>query len=153
MCPTGALAPAALALAPTGISPHALPSARAWPGLFRPSPDCTPAPAAALPPARRAANPQGVLKGYDQKTNVILDESHERVFATDAPVEQVPLGLYLVRGDNMCAPARLARAQPVRLPVHAPSPDTSRRLLRALGARRLRPPAAPPCACAGRAAR
>ncbi|KAJ1636136.1 U6 snRNA-associated Sm-like protein LSm8 [Pavlovales sp. CCMP2436] len=35
----------------------------------------------------------GVLKGYDQKTNVILDESHERV--------QVPLGLYIVRGDNI----------------------------------------------------
>ncbi|KAG8459694.1 hypothetical protein KFE25_003146 [Diacronema lutheri] len=43
----------------------------------------------------------GVLKGYDQKTNVVLDESHERVFAADAPVEQVPLGLYLVRGDNI----------------------------------------------------
>jgi len=25
---------------------------------------------------------QGVLKGFDQATNIILDESHERVFST-----------------------------------------------------------------------
>lgn len=46
---------------------------------------------------------QGNLKGFDQKTNIILDECHERVFSPDNPVEQVPLGLYVVRGDNMCA--------------------------------------------------
>mmetsp|Transcript_5949 Transcript_5949/g.17695 ORF Transcript_5949/g.17695 Transcript_5949/m.17695 type:complete len:101 (+) Transcript_5949:40-342(+) len=43
----------------------------------------------------------GVLKGFDQKTNVVLEGSHERVFSEDAPVEQVPLGLYVVRGDNI----------------------------------------------------
>ena len=31
-----------------------------------------------------------------------LDECHERVFSSDAGVEQVVLGLYIVRGDNMC---------------------------------------------------
>ena len=30
----------------------------------------------------------GVLKGFDQTTNVILDECHERVFSTTAGVEQ-----------------------------------------------------------------
>ena len=45
----------------------------------------------------------GVMKGFDQTTNVILDECHERVFSSDAGVEQVVLGLYIVRGDNMCA--------------------------------------------------
>lgn len=43
----------------------------------------------------------GLLKGFDQTTNVILDECHERVFSADAGVEQVMLGLYIVRGDNI----------------------------------------------------
>ena len=30
----------------------------------------------------------GVLKGFDQTTNIILDECHERVFSTTAGVEQ-----------------------------------------------------------------
>mmetsp|Transcript_49193 Transcript_49193/g.81690 ORF Transcript_49193/g.81690 Transcript_49193/m.81690 type:complete len:97 (+) Transcript_49193:141-431(+) len=43
----------------------------------------------------------GLLKGFDQTTNVILDESHERVFSNSSGVEQVVLGLYIVRGDNI----------------------------------------------------
>merc|ERR1712060_953291 len=43
----------------------------------------------------------GVLKGFDQTTNVILDECHERVFSSTSGVEQVVLGLYIVRGDNI----------------------------------------------------
>ena len=43
----------------------------------------------------------GNLRGYDQTTNVVLDECHERVFSPDAGVEQVVLGLYIIRGDNM----------------------------------------------------
>ena len=31
----------------------------------------------------------GLLKGFDQTTNVILDQCHERVFSTTAGVEQV----------------------------------------------------------------
>jgi U6 snRNA-associated Sm-like protein LSm8 len=56
----------------------------------------------------------GVLKGFDQTTNIILEECHERVFSSDAGVEQVVLGLYIVRGDNMCAPA--ASIPPVLTP-------------------------------------
>lgn len=44
---------------------------------------------------------QGVLKGFDQCVNVILDDSFERVFSLKEPVEAVELGLYIVRGDNM----------------------------------------------------
>uniref|UniRef100_K3WNE4 U6 snRNA-associated Sm-like protein LSm8 n=1 Tax=Globisporangium ultimum (strain ATCC 200006 / CBS 805.95 / DAOM BR144) TaxID=431595 RepID=K3WNE4_GLOUD len=44
----------------------------------------------------------GVLKGYDQCINVVLDDSFERVFSTKEPVEAVELGLYIVRGDNIC---------------------------------------------------
>uniref|UniRef100_A0A8B9FMK5 U6 snRNA-associated Sm-like protein LSm8 n=1 Tax=Amazona collaria TaxID=241587 RepID=A0A8B9FMK5_9PSIT len=40
------------------------------------------------------------LKGFDQTINLILDESHERVFSSSQGVEQVVLGLYIVRGDN-----------------------------------------------------
>lgn len=43
----------------------------------------------------------GTLKGFDQTINVILDESHERVFSTTAGIEQVVLGLHIIRGDNI----------------------------------------------------
>ncbi|KAH9998610.1 Sm-like ribonucleoprotein [Russula vinacea] len=41
----------------------------------------------------------GVLAGYDQKSNVVLSDSKERVYSIDEGVEEVPLGLYLVKGD------------------------------------------------------
>lgn len=44
---------------------------------------------------------QGTLKGFDQTINLILDESHERVYSNTQGVEQVVLGLYIIRGDNM----------------------------------------------------
>ncbi|KAK3025528.1 hypothetical protein RJ639_041520 [Escallonia herrerae] len=55
----------------------------------------------------------GVLKGFDQATNIILDESHERVYSTKRSVktqaagcskegvQQLVLGLYIIRGDNI----------------------------------------------------
>jgi len=43
----------------------------------------------------------GTLRGFDQAINVVLEDSHERVFSSDAPVAQTPLGLYVIRGDNM----------------------------------------------------
>jgi U6 snRNA-associated Sm-like protein LSm8 len=42
------------------------------------------------------------LAGFDQKSNVVLSDSKERVFSTDEGVEEIPLGLYLVKGDMMC---------------------------------------------------
>ena len=44
----------------------------------------------------------GTLKGFDQTINLILDETHERVFSASQGVEQVVLGLHIVRGDNIC---------------------------------------------------
>ncbi|KAF9010005.1 hypothetical protein BDQ17DRAFT_1388035 [Cyathus striatus] len=41
----------------------------------------------------------GVLAGFDQKSNVVLSDSKERVYSLDEGVEEVPLGLYLVKGD------------------------------------------------------
>lgn len=63
-----------------------------------------------LPPNRLEADRanfctllQGQLKGTDIHTNIILANAVERLFAADEPVEMVPLGLYLIRGENMCA--------------------------------------------------
>ena len=59
----------------------------------------------------------GTLKGFDQTINLILDETHERVYSGGQGVEQVSpvtlslmlistfqvvLGLHIVRGDNIC---------------------------------------------------
>ncbi|KNC48286.1 small nuclear ribonucleoprotein splicing factor [Thecamonas trahens ATCC 50062] len=43
----------------------------------------------------------GVLKAFDQVTNVVLDECHERVYSLDAGVTTLPLGVYILRGDNV----------------------------------------------------
>ncbi|KAL4071420.1 hypothetical protein V8B97DRAFT_2007433 [Scleroderma yunnanense] len=41
----------------------------------------------------------GILAGFDQKSNVVLSDSKERVYSIDEGVEEIPLGLYLVKGD------------------------------------------------------
>jgi U6 snRNA-associated Sm-like protein LSm8 len=41
------------------------------------------------------------LEGFDQTLNIILSQSHERVFSLDEPVNVVQLGLYVMRGDNV----------------------------------------------------
>lgn len=43
----------------------------------------------------------GTLKGFDSAGSVILAGSVERIFSSDAGVEEVLLGLYIVRGDSM----------------------------------------------------
>jgi len=43
----------------------------------------------------------GTLKGFDQTINLILDDSYERVYSSGQGVEQVVLGLYIIRGDNV----------------------------------------------------
>lgn len=44
---------------------------------------------------------QGVLAGFDQKSNIVLADSKERVYSIDEGVEEIPLGLYLVKGEMM----------------------------------------------------
>ena len=41
------------------------------------------------------------MKGFDQTINIVLVDAHERVYSALAGVELVPLGLYVVRGDNV----------------------------------------------------
>jgi len=43
----------------------------------------------------------GELKGFDQTTNVILADSVERIWNSEDGPEDSPLGLYVVRGDNI----------------------------------------------------
>ncbi|KAI0087364.1 hypothetical protein BDY19DRAFT_893323 [Irpex rosettiformis] len=43
----------------------------------------------------------GIMAGYDQKSNVVLSDSKERVYSMDEGVEEIPLGLYLVKGDQI----------------------------------------------------
>jgi U6 snRNA-associated Sm-like protein LSm8 len=38
---------------------------------------------------------------FDQAINIILDDSHECVFSITEGVEQVLLGFYIIRGDNV----------------------------------------------------
>ncbi|XP_055533022.1 U6 snRNA-associated Sm-like protein LSm8 [Wyeomyia smithii] len=49
----------------------------------------------------------GTLKGFDQTINIILDESHERVYSMNAGIEQVVLGLHIIRGDNVAVIGQL----------------------------------------------
>mmetsp|Transcript_12645 Transcript_12645/g.23871 ORF Transcript_12645/g.23871 Transcript_12645/m.23871 type:complete len:100 (+) Transcript_12645:218-517(+) len=41
----------------------------------------------------------GTLRGFDQATNLILEDGKERMYSLDQGVEEQELGLYLIRGD------------------------------------------------------
>ncbi|THH06011.1 hypothetical protein EW145_g4383 [Phellinidium pouzarii] len=43
----------------------------------------------------------GILLGFDQRSDIVLSESKERIYSIDEGVEEVPLGLYLVKGDQI----------------------------------------------------
>mmetsp|Transcript_5414 Transcript_5414/g.11026 ORF Transcript_5414/g.11026 Transcript_5414/m.11026 type:complete len:97 (-) Transcript_5414:86-376(-) len=72
----------------------------------------------------------GNLRGFDQTTNLILDDCHERVFSTTAGVQQEVLGLYIIRGDNIAiigeldqdvdsqADLSVVRAEPLKPVAH-----------------------------------
>jgi small nuclear ribonucleoprotein (snRNP)-like protein len=49
------------------------------------------------------------MAGFDQKSNVVLSDSKERVYSIDEGVEEIPLGLYLVKGDMMYVPHFMTR--------------------------------------------
>ncbi|CCF51924.1 hypothetical protein NDA18_003725 [Ustilago nuda] len=43
----------------------------------------------------------GLLKGSDSVGSIILANSVERIFSSDQGVEELPLGLYILRGDGI----------------------------------------------------
>lgn len=59
------------------------------------------------------------MKGFDQTINIILDESHERVYSTTQGVEQVVLGLHIIRGDNVAIVGELDDEMDARLDLSA----------------------------------
>lgn len=42
-----------------------------------------------------------LVAGFDQTINIILQDSHERIFSMQEGVQRVPMGLYIIRGDNV----------------------------------------------------
>merc|ERR1712196_217592 len=61
----------------------------------------------------------GNLKGYDQHLNIIIDECHERVYSSVSGVEQVVLGLYIIRGDNIAVIGQLDEELDAQLDLSA----------------------------------
>ncbi|VDP68250.1 unnamed protein product [Echinostoma caproni] len=43
----------------------------------------------------------GTLKGFDNVINLVIKDSQERVFSPTEGVEHVPLGLFIIRGQNV----------------------------------------------------
>ncbi|KAF8924868.1 N(alpha)-acetyltransferase 38, NatC auxiliary [Dissophora ornata] len=43
----------------------------------------------------------GQLMGYDQAANVILGQTHERIFSSTEPMKSVPIGVYVIRGETI----------------------------------------------------
>ncbi|KAL5964893.1 U6 snRNA-associated Sm-like protein LSm8 [Taenia solium] len=52
-------------------------------------------------PSDTSTSISGTLKGFDNVINLIVNDSHERVFSPDRGVERVPLGLSIIRGQNV----------------------------------------------------
>lgn len=67
----------------------------------------------------------GKFVGHDQVQNVILKEAEERIFSADDPVERVPLGLYVVRGDSLCLIGEFDAAAFDDDEIRVPQPLTS----------------------------
>lgn len=44
----------------------------------------------------------GKFIGHDHVQNVVLNDSYERIYSDTFDVENVPLGLYVIRGDSLC---------------------------------------------------
>ncbi|KAL7419649.1 U4/U6-U5 snRNP complex subunit LSM8 [Cryptotrichosporon argae] len=49
----------------------------------------------------------GRLKGNDNHCNLILSDCVEREYSIDQGVEMVPLGLYMIKGDNVAVIAEI----------------------------------------------
>ncbi|ODV84581.1 hypothetical protein CANARDRAFT_223461 [[Candida] arabinofermentans NRRL YB-2248] len=43
----------------------------------------------------------GILEGYDKTINLVLSSTIERIFSIDEPKNDIELGTYLIRGDQV----------------------------------------------------
>lgn len=44
----------------------------------------------------------GILRGIDQPLNAVLEQTVERVFSNEEPMQEDPLGVYVIRGELVC---------------------------------------------------
>ncbi len=58
----------------------------------------------------------GILRSFDQFSNIVLEECVERV-VVDSSYADVPLGLYVVRGENVVLMGDLADAEHAAPPL------------------------------------
>jgi len=58
----------------------------------------------------------GILAGWDQKSNIVLSDCIERRFSMEEGVEETPLGLYLVKGDQICTLGEIDQALDEKTP-------------------------------------
>ncbi|KAG8931626.1 hypothetical protein FRC02_002448 [Tulasnella sp. 418] len=59
----------------------------------------------------------GTLEGFDPRSNVVLSESVERVYSMEEGVEEVELGLYLVKGDTIILIGELDTVKDSQVPL------------------------------------
>lgn len=66
----------------------------------------------------------GNFVGNDHVQNVILRDTHERLYSEDEDMEKIPLGLYVIRGDSVCVIGEFVdgdSADAIRVPAPIPS--------------------------------
>lgn len=61
----------------------------------------------------------GTLRGVDPVTNIVLSGCKERVYSEDDGVQEVDLGLYILRGDNCALVGALNLAKDEKLDLSA----------------------------------
>ena len=42
------------------------------------------------------------MKSFDQMMNIVVDECTERIYSEDQEIIEHKLGLFLIRGENIC---------------------------------------------------
>jgi len=65
----------------------------------------------------------GVLQAVDQATNVCLTQAHERVYCKGVEAQDVPLGVYLIRGDTVALIGSLDQQALAALPLRETNCD------------------------------
>ena len=70
----------------------------------------------------------GIMRSFDQFSNIVLEHAEERV-VVGKRFADVPLGLYVIRGENLVLLGQIVRA--CNASVRVPGPTASRPLARA----------------------
>lgn len=63
---------------------------------------------------------RGTVAGLDRVCNTTLSNCQELIYSGDAPIELLPLGLYIIRGDNIGLIGHAPQSFEVDMSVQAP---------------------------------